>query len=89
MVLSGKPGFVFENYGGSYQLRIRTAEDLAALEELDEPFWMATSAPVDQLTCDPVLLRRLDRDGNGRIQSWELRQGARWLLHMLRSHCAK
>jgi len=79
---------VFENYGGSYQLRIRTAEDLAALEELDEPFWMATSAPVDQLTCDPVLLRRLDRDGNGRIQSWELRQGARWLLHMLRNRQA-
>ncbi|MCD6287847.1 MAG: hypothetical protein J7M12_01905, partial [Candidatus Hydrogenedentes bacterium] len=83
MNISGKNNFVFENYGGVYQLRIRTADDLAALDRLDEPFWMATSAPVDQFTCDPVLLDRLDPDGSGRIHSSEIRQTARWLLRML------
>ena len=84
MNLPGRLRFAFENYGGTYQLRLRTAEDLAALEELDEPFWMATSAPVDQFTCDPVLLQRLDRNGTGRIQSTEVREAARWLLDSLR-----
>ncbi|MBN2309487.1 MAG: hypothetical protein JXR94_10980 [Candidatus Hydrogenedentes bacterium] len=75
--------FAFENYGGSYQLRIQSAADLAALEELDDPFWMATSAPLSQLTCDPVLLDRLDRLRNQRLQSCEVRRAARWLLHVL------
>ncbi|MCP4643066.1 MAG: hypothetical protein GY851_21650 [bacterium] len=76
--------FFFENYGGSYQLRLQSGADLAALAELDEPFWMATSAPVNQLASDPVVLARLDRDGNGRIHSGDIRYAARWLLRMLR-----
>ncbi len=79
-----KRDFVFENYGGTYQLRIRSAEDLAALDRLDEPFWVATSAPIEQLTSDPVLLGRVDLDHNGRIRSWEVREACRWLLHVLR-----
>jgi hypothetical protein len=75
--------FVMENYGGSYQLRIRKADDLAALGMLDDPFWMSTSAPCAHFRCDPVLLERIDRDGNGRINSTEIREAAEWLLHML------
>jgi hypothetical protein len=85
MALFGKERFVFENYGGSYQLRIQSADDLAALETLDDPFWIATSAPINQFTCDPVLLKRLDADKNGRLQTWEIRKAAAWLLSMLRN----
>ncbi|HIJ74519.1 MAG TPA: hypothetical protein HPP83_10505 [Candidatus Hydrogenedentes bacterium] len=76
--------FIFENYGGTYQLRIASADDLAALEELAEPFWVATSAPASQFTCDPVLLERIDADRNNRIKSSEIRAASRWLLRMLR-----
>lgn len=84
MGLLNKPKFVFENYGGSYQLRIRSAEDLTALDELDEPFWIATSAPLNQFSCDPVLLRRIDSNHNDRIHSSEIREAVRWLFSVLR-----
>jgi hypothetical protein len=88
MGIFGKAKFAFENYGGTYQLRLKTAADLEAIIELDEPFWMATSAPVNQFKSDPVLLERLDKDHNSRLQSWEIREAARWLLEVLRDRSA-
>ncbi|MCA9651851.1 MAG: hypothetical protein KC501_18190 [Myxococcales bacterium] len=80
----GKRKFTFVNYGGSYQLRIERAEDLVHLDDLDDPFWMATSAPIDQLRCDRVALEHLDVNRNGRIISGELRRTRRWLFAVLR-----
>lgn len=82
--LIGRRRFAFENYGGSYQLRIREADDLAALQELDDAFWMATSAPVHQFRCDPELLERLDGDERHRILSDDMRRAAAWLLQCLK-----
>ena len=82
--LMGKRKFTFVNYGGSYQLRIERAEDLVHLDDLDDPFWMATSAPIDQLRCDRVALEHLDVNRNGRIISGELRRTRRWLFAVLR-----
>lgn len=84
MWLSRNQAYAFENYGGTYQLRIESEKDLQALTDLPAPFWMATSAPLSQLACDPVLLSRLDKDDIGRIHSNEMRDAARWLLDMLR-----
>ncbi|MEM7158962.1 MAG: hypothetical protein AAF799_39355 [Myxococcota bacterium] len=78
-----KRTFTFVNYGGSYQLRIDGAEDLRHLDNLDDPFWMATSAPTDQMICDPVALEYLDSSGNGRIISGELRRARQWLFRVL------
>ena len=80
-----KRDFTFVNYGGSYQLRIETAEDLAALEQLDEPFWMATSAPIHQLRCDAVALQHLDANKNGRIISHEVKRTQVWLFRVLKT----
>lgn len=80
-----KKQFTFVNYGGSYQLRIEVAEDLAALEKLDEPFWMATSAPIHQLRCDAVALRHLDANKNGRIISYEVKRTQAWLFRVLKN----
>ena len=80
MIPSTASGFVFENYGGSYQLRVSSADDLAALDGLDEPFWMAISAPVSQLACDNALMKWLDEGGSGRVQSGDIRRAVQWLL---------
>lgn len=79
-----KRKFTFVNYGGAYQLRINTIEDLDYLDELDEAFWLATSAPIHQLRCDPVALEMLDYNKNGRIICREIRRTHRWLRGVLR-----
>ncbi len=78
-----KSGFQFVNYSGTYQLRLETADDLKAIPMLDEPFWMATSAPLHQLQCDPKLLEFLDQDCDGRILSADVRRTLEWLQKRL------
>ena len=43
----------FKNYGGSYQLKIRDAEDLENIQVLDDAHWAATSIPIDSLSSFP------------------------------------
>ncbi|MFC1601134.1 hypothetical protein ACFL34_02155 [Candidatus Sumerlaeota bacterium] len=74
---------VFRNYGGNYQLRIETAEDLAQVLELPEVHWAATSAPIGNLDCDRAFLDFLDSDGNGRVRTDEVRGALAWAFHML------
>jgi F0F1-type ATP synthase assembly protein I len=76
----------FSAYGRAYHLRIATAEDLQNAAALDEAHWVATSAPIDTLSCDPTLLRLLDADGNGRIACHELKDAICWLLAVLGDH---
>ncbi len=78
-----KTRFKFINYSGTYQLRIETAEDLLAIPLLDEQFWMATSAPIHQLVCDPKLTEFLDQDRDGRILSSDVRRALEWMLERL------
>ena len=74
---------VFENYGGIFQLRVETAEDLAFLGKLKESRWAATSAPVACFRCDPAVLKCLDSDETGRIRTQELKDAQEWLFHFL------
>jgi len=73
----------FERYGRSYQLRIRTPEDLERLLTLDESLWAATSAPVRSLTGNADFLAFVDSDANGRIRTDEMRAAVRWLFERL------
>ena len=73
----------FKRIGTTYQLRLETGEDLADILELDESLWVATSAPVSAFRCDGQFLSMVDADGNGRINSDELKEAARWLLERL------
>jgi len=75
---------VFCNYGGNYQLRIQTAEDFEHIQTLDDARWVATSAPVSGLNCDPLFLTFMDTDCNGRIRTDEVKAAQSWLLKMLR-----
>jgi hypothetical protein len=74
---------VFRNFGGNYQLRIDSAEDLKQVLELEEAHWTATSAPIQSFYCDGAFLRHLDHDRNQRIRSDELRLAIRWLFQVL------
>jgi len=73
----------FQRYGKTYQLRVRTAEDLKHVLSLDESLWVATSAPTNVFRCDPALPALLDRDGNGRINTDDVKAAVDWLLQTL------
>jgi len=73
----------FRQYGKTFQLRIESADDLAAALELDESLWVATSAPTDVFRCDPTFVAFLDPDRSGRIHTKELKAAIRWLLATL------
>ena len=74
---------VFENYGGIFQLRLETAEDLASLGNLKESRWAATSAPVDGFRCDRGVLQCLDPNETGRIRTQDLKDAQAFLFHFL------
>ena len=76
----------FHRYGRSLHLRITSAEDLARAIDLDEAHWVATSAPVGTINCDPTFLQLLDTDANGRITCHDVRTAIQWLLQVFSDH---
>ena len=75
---------VFQRYGRSLHLRIRSVEDLASVVELDSAHWVASGAPLETLSCDRTFLEWVDSDHNGRILCFEVRQAVQWALKLLR-----
>lgn len=78
-----KVKFKFVNYAGTYQVRIKEPDDIKAVLLLDDPLWIATSAPTYQLRCDSEFLSFLDKDNDGRILSNDLRETVTWLTSRL------
>ncbi|MCH2205662.1 MAG: hypothetical protein MK132_07315 [Lentisphaerales bacterium] len=78
--------FALVNYGGSYQLEIKSAADLEALRLMDEVFWMATSAPAFSLNCSDAFIKILDKNNSGRILSCDVREAVLLLLDSLKNH---
>lgn len=74
---------VFRNYGGMYQLRLDSTDEMAFIQQLEKARWSATSAPLSQFNCDPQLLKYVDTDGNGRIRVSEIRDAQKWLFDLL------
>jgi hypothetical protein len=58
-------------------------EDLEHIVQLADGRWMATSCPIFGLNLDPVFLKHLDMDGNGRIISDEVRAAIQWFFKCL------
>ena len=73
-----------QRLGAHYQLVLHGPADLQRITELDPARWMANSAPVEGLSCDPAFLRYLDTNHDGRIQPDELVEGVGWLLRCMR-----
>src|SRR3954465_1219770 len=68
----------FFRTGGLDQVALTRAEDLLALEELDQKLWVALSCPVKGLELDEKTLALIDTDGDGRIRVPELLAAIKW-----------
>ncbi len=82
-VVGLKSSMKFQKVGSSRQLVLEEPEDLESVCALDEAHWAATSAPVESFSCDPAFLKFLDSNGDGRVQSGDVKEALRWLFRML------
>ncbi len=86
--MASSSGMFFESFGRSYHLRVATSADLQHVLDLNDAHWVATGAPVTSINLDPVFLKLIDNDGNGRILCYEIREAIRWLLDVLKDNSA-
>lgn len=70
----------FKHYGKTLQLRVENADDLRAVLELDESFWVATSAPIDLFRCNRKFIELMDSNSDGRINTREVEDAITWML---------
>ena len=82
-VLTKANAYRFQRFGKAYHLKIESAADLFRIMELDEAFWVATTAPITTINADAVFLRSLDSDRDGRVRAAELITDIRWLAATL------
>ncbi len=76
---SGSPHrWRFFRTGGLDQVRLETAADLLALENLDLKLWTALACPVKGLEFDEKTLALIDTDGDGRVRAPEVIAAVKW-----------
>lgn len=68
----------FFRAGGFDQVRLDTAEDLLALEQLDQKLWVALSCPVKGIEFDARTLELIDSDKDGHVRAPELLRAIAW-----------
>ncbi len=76
----------FERVGASWQIAVKTAEDLFHVKDLDAALWAMTSLPIDSISCDPEFLAFMDDDSNGKIRVDEAKRAIGWLLNALKDY---
>jgi hypothetical protein len=76
--------FTFFRAGGSsYQARLDTGADIAALADLDQKLWVALACPVSGLELDEKTLALVDSDHDGRIRPPEVLAAVAWMERVL------
>ncbi|MBK7756267.1 MAG: hypothetical protein IPI35_07630 [Deltaproteobacteria bacterium] len=73
----------FVRLGRGWHPELTRAADLRGLLTLDPALWAANAAPLSTLRMDPVFLKGLDTDGDGRLRIDEVQEGIRWTLDAL------
>lgn len=68
----------FFRAGGFDQVRLDTAAELLAIDELDQKLWVALSCPVNGIEFDPRTLEFIDNDADGHIRASELISAVHW-----------
>ncbi len=76
----------FRRVGGSYQLSLRSGNDLHSILALNEANWAVTSLDLDTLRTDRQFLEFLDDDRNNQIRTDEVKCAVEWLLGMLNDY---
>lgn len=74
----------FYRAGGVDQVLLSTANDVLALDQLDQKLWVALACPVKGLEFDERTLELLDTDKDGRVRAPELLAVIGWLRSVLR-----
>ena len=69
--------------GGVTRVRIKSAEDVRHLGELDKKMWTVLSCPVNGLEISSDSLRLMDQDGDGQLRLKEVVATADWLCATL------
>lgn len=80
----GRHRFKFFRAGGLDQVALEKADDLLALEDLDQKLWVALSCPVKGLELDERTLALLDTDTDGRVRVPEILAAIRFCAARLR-----
>lgn len=75
----------FFRAGGTDQVRLETAEDFLALDQLDQKLWVALSCPTRGLEFDPQTLDLVDSDKDGRIRVPEVIAAVQWAAAQLKN----
>ena len=73
----------FVRLGRGWHPELLNAADLRGLLTLDPALWAANAAPLSTLRMDPVFLKALDADGDGRLRVDEVQEEIRWTLDAL------
>lgn len=68
----------FFRAGGFDQVRLDTAADLLALDQLDQKLWVALSCPTTGIEFDARTLALVDTDEDGHIRAGELIAAVQW-----------
>ncbi len=75
---------VYRRFGGSTHVRCDTFAQLKEAVLIPETQFIATSAPTSAFVVDPVFLKHLDADDNGRIRVDELQSAVAWLAERIK-----
>lgn len=75
----------FFRSGGFDQVRLESAADLKALEQLDPKLWATLSCPTSGLEFDDRTLQLIDKDGDGRIRVPEIIEAVNWTSSVLKN----
>ncbi|RTL57940.1 MAG: hypothetical protein EKK46_01470 [Rhodocyclaceae bacterium] len=76
----------FFRAGGFDQVRLDTAADLLALDQLDQKLWVALSCPTSGIEFDARTLALIDTDGDGHIRAAELIAAVQWAATRLKDN---
>src|SRR5437899_1381904 len=85
VVMKTHHSWKFFRAGGFDQVRLDSAADLAALEQLDQKLWVALACPTTGLEFDARTLALIDSDNDGRIRPPELIAAVKWVIGLLKN----
>jgi hypothetical protein len=74
----------FFRAGDFDQVRLDRAEDLLALDQLDQKLWVALACPTEGIEFDKKTLDLIDTDHDGRIRAPELLAAVKWTGSVLK-----
>ncbi len=75
----------FFRAGGFDQVKLKSASDLLALDQLDQKLWVALACPTTGLEFDSRTLALIDTDHDGRIRAPEVIAAAKWACRLLKN----